>query len=420
MGSGSGGFDGADCRVSVLTPRGEGGIGVIRVQGRDAVAIVARLFRNPRGRRIAELGPGRLIYGLMERQGVPLDEVLICRRARGDVLEINCHGGIVPQERLVAALLAEGATRAPAMVESLSDEVSDAVRHEASQRLPDALTAEAARMLLRQLDGALSRQLRSCIILAGKAAAGDGTALTRLEDILDRLLRGARRGTALCEPPRVVIAGKPNAGKSALFNRLLAEDRALTHERAGTTRDWVESLVVIRGHPFRLVDTAGIRRCGDRLEMLGVDRSRTQLRESDLLLVLFDASRPLDGEDAEVLAAVGAATCPALMVLNKTDLPERISVGDVRERTGADPVAVSAVTGQGMPALEERIHAALFGAAEQDDAVVFTTRQRRAIRRAREKLEEGRRRRELLPDRLSEAGAILAEILESAAGVQPG
>ena len=415
MAWGSDGLDGADCRVSVLTPRGEGGIGIIRVQGRDAAEIVARLFRNPRGRRLAELGPGRLIYGLMERQGVPLDEVLICRRARGDMLEINCHGGIVPQERLLAALLAEGAVRAPATVESVSDEMPDRVRREAAERLPAALTAAAAGMLLRQADGMLSRRLRSCIILAGKAAAGDRAALTRLEGILERLLHGARRGIALCEPPRVVIAGKPNAGKSALFNRLLAEDRALTHERPGTTRDWVESLVVIGGYPFRLVDTAGIRRSGDHLEMIGVDRSRMQLQGSDLLLVLFDASRPLDGEDAEVLTAVNSAGCPALLILNKTDLPARTSAEDVRELAGADPVEMSAVTGDGMPALEERIPAVLFGAADQDDAVVFTQRQRRAVERAREELEAGGRRRELLPERLREAGVALGGLLESAA-----
>jgi len=381
------------CSISVLTPFGEGGIGVIEVTGTGAVAVLEPLFRNPHGRTIAQMRPGDLLYGLIQEGDAILDEVLVCRRPLAantpnepPTFEINCHGGILPLRRVLLALQAAGARLNPRGHCPLTP--LDVVQKEAWERLPDALTPAAAKMLLRQMQGALSLLLRQYATaletsLSPEALPPDIMGLlAALRQSLVNLAATARHGRALLEPIRVVLVGRPNVGKSSLFNALLGEERVLTAAHPGTTRDWVQALAVIAEYPVHLVDTAGIRVRGDALELLGAHHSRRQIDTGDVILWVLDRSQLLTPEDEAILALEGLRHRPLVPVLNKADLPPRLADCWADKRLGIASVTVSAKTGAGLAVLRERIvtAAGLRGTPrEVDGAVVFTERQSKAL-----------------------------------------
>jgi tRNA modification GTPase len=374
-----------------LTPPGEGGISLIELSGPDSVAILDRLFRNPRGVRVAHMDPGRLLYGRLIRGGVPLDEVLLeCVQTGeyGDFV-INCHGGALASQRTMSALAAEGA-RTVREKEFLARERrlgrADRIQEEAAQRIPRALTLRAAQVLIEQHEGALAAVRDELLRRAGPDAGPPPPALPPpdwpwIEERLRRLLATAAFGRGLVRPPRLVIAGRPNVGKSTLANALLRFDRMLVHPEPGTTRDTIEEILSIRGLPFTLVDTAGLREARNEIEREGVRRGALALRRAEVALLVFDASAPLQEEDRRILAHKGART--RLPVLNKSDLPAVISPELIEEKTGRRPVVVSAASGAGLGDLEERIIGAAYPQIPaRGEAVLFTLRQERLVKAA--------------------------------------
>ncbi len=330
-----------------LTPVGEGGISLIELSGPDSAAILDRLFQNPRGVRVAQMAPGRLLYGRLVRDGAPLDEVLLeCVQAgeRG-VFVINCHGGALASQRTMGALAAEGA-RPARENEYLARQrrlgLLDRIQEEAARRIPRALTLRAAQMLVAQHEGALGRCATNC---SGARNCSRRTGPGSTER-LRRLLATAAFGRGMVRPPRLVIAGRPNVGKSTLANALLRFDRMLVHPEPGTTRDTIEESLSLRGLPFTLVDTAGLRVAASEIEREGVRRGAQALRRADIALLVFDASVPLQEEDLRILARGGKGI--RLPVLNKSDLPAAVPAGLIEEKTGCRPVVVSAASGAGL------------------------------------------------------------------------
>jgi len=365
-----------------LTPVGEGGISLIEIAGPDSCAILDRLFQNPRGVRVAQMEPGRLLYGRLVRDGAPLDEVLLeCVQtgARG-VFVINCHGGALASQRTMAALTAAGA-RPAREKEYLARQrrlgLLDRIQEEAALRIPRALTLRAAQALVAQHEGALAAVRDELLRRAGLRP----TDWPWIAERLRRLLATAAFGRGLVRPPRLVIAGRPNVGKSTLANALLRFDRMLVHPEPGTTRDTIEEGLSLRGLPFTLVDTAGLREAESEIEREGVRRGAQALRRADIALLVFDASAPLQEEDRRILARGG--TRMRLPVLNKSDLPAAVPAGLIEEKTGCRPVVVSAASGAGLGELEERIVAAAYPQMPaQGEAVLFTLRQERLVRTA--------------------------------------
>lgn len=370
-----------------LTPPGEGGISLVELSGSDSAAILDRLFVSPRGIRIGALAEGRLAYGRLWREGALLDEVIIeCAALPPNAsYVVNCHGGAVALRRVLEGLVAEGAFLGEwtdLLERKRQWGLLDTLRAEAAALLPDAATLRGARMLLDQYSGKLSGALTTL------RHALDAGQLSEASAGLRALLATVPYGRGLLEPARLVIAGRPNVGKSTLGNALLRHDRLIVHHLPGTTRDTIEELLAVEGVPFLLADTAGMRGTDHEIESEGVKRSREELTRADLALIVFDASSPVTSEDREVIA--GAAGRKAIPILNKCDLPRAFDAGSLRSVFGVEPVNLSALTGEGLAELERCILSTMYPAIPPPGAaVLFTRRQEEAVRRAIADIEQG-------------------------------
>ncbi len=420
----------ADTIVAIATPPGEGGVGIVRLSGPRALEIGRALVRPAAD---GAAGDGawsthHLVYGHVvdAASGRRVDEVLAVYMAAPrtytaeDVFEVHCHGGPVPLRRVVELALRQGArpaARGEFTLRAFLNGRLDLSQAEAVLDVVRARTPTALHVAVDQLAGGLSRRLRPVTddlmgVLAYIEASIDfveeglpETAVTTLSarlDAAERALRAlldtARGGIILRDGVRVVLAGAPNVGKSSLLNRLLRADRAIVTPVAGTTRDTVEEPVNIRDLPVYLVDTAGLTATDDPVERLGVERSRDAIATAGLLLLVVDAGRPLDDRDRAALGAARALApeTPALLALNKADLPRRLDPADAlplfAEAPAAATVACSATTGQGVEELEEAIATAALGGATlaPDTAMVDNARHRRALEEAVESLATAR------------------------------
>jgi tRNA modification GTPase len=438
-----------DTIAAIATPPGVGGVGIVRVSGPESLAIARRIFRRSGKREeAADWQPEshRLYYGhaIQPRSGQTLDEALLAYM-RGphsytaeDVVEIQAHGGPLVLRRILDAALGEGARLANPGEMTLRAFLNgriDLAQAEAVMDVIGARTDESLHLALEQLKGRLSAEVQA----ARQDTLG---ALAQIEASIDfpddvpapepehlraaieaaagpvaRLLAGAEQGRVYREGLRVAIIGRPNVGKSSLLNALLRAERAIVTPVAGTTRDTVEEFANVRGIPVQLIDTAGINETSDPVEQIGVQRSRAAAATADLVLLTLDASEPLtdqdeavstalrvfgfgrhnsdgqeDGRQAQASRANGTGSGrPVIVVLNKSDLPQRLVEAEAAARwPEASVVRTSMVTQDGLEALEEQIRAlALAGQARataNDEALVTNTRHRDALRRTAEHL----------------------------------
>jgi tRNA modification GTPase len=320
-----------------LTAEGRGAIAVVRVRGPRAIEVADAVFRPNRGVGLARTGAGRLRVG-RAGDGVGDEVVAVVVATDQPIVEIQCHGGTAAVAMVMSALEAAGAAREdPASANPerrSSDLTADAVCD-----LAHAPTLRTAEILLDQAQGALSRELAWLIgaIDQDEAAALDG---------LEALVARAAVGLRLTSGWKVVIAGRPNVGKSRLLNALAGFARAIVDQAPGTTRDVISYATSLGGWPVELADTAGLRRTGDLVESLGIERAIRAQRGADLILLVLDRSEPLRPIDRELMVA----TPSALLVANKSDLPPAWAADD----PDLDPraiVTVSAARGDGIPSL---------------------------------------------------------------------
>ncbi len=336
----------ADTIAAISTPIGEGGIGIVRVSGPDAISIVERLFVAADGGRLSDSPSHRLHYGRIVVDGRPLDEVLVSvmrtprTYTREDVVEVNCHGGIVATRAVLDATLAAGGrlaergefTRRAFLNGRISLDQAKAVLDVVRARTAVGLEAAIARLGGRFAEAIRAVREALADVLADLEAEIDFPDLEvepesvadRVDALLGRiadLIRRAEEGRVVREGLTVAIVGSPNVGKSTLLNALLAEDRAIVTPIAGTTRDTVEEEASIGGIPVRLIDTAGLREPGDPVEAEGVRRTEAAVARSDLVLLMVDASRRLTDEDRRLLTVDWGV--PTVLVVNKIDLPRR-------------------------------------------------------------------------------------------------
>jgi tRNA modification GTPase len=393
-----------DAIVALATPPGRSALAIVRLAGPGAFEIAAKVVQGFRAQpRVAQLATFR------DAAGRPIDRGLYtafpapASYSGEDTVEFSCHGGLVAPERLLAALITAGARQAAAgefTRRAVLNGRMDLVQAEAVGDLIDATAPAQARAALAQLDGNLSRRLlelrTSLLDLLGLLSyeidfpgEDDGPiAPERLQGQLeqtcariDGLLSTAPEGTRLREGAVVVLAGRPNAGKSSLFNALLGSERAIVTEVPGTTRDAIEAHVTFLGWPVRLVDTAGIRDTSDRIEALGVAVSRQWLDGADLVVVCEDESQGTRHEAhgaQDTMRLETRASC--LVVHTKADLTGRSD-------------GVSVVTGQGLSELRQAIADRLFGDRVQLadlEPMLTRTRHRVALERARAELGEAR------------------------------
>jgi len=387
----------ADTIAAIATPAGRGAIGIVRVSGPGVPAVAAAVlgvmpeprravhcdFRDARGERLDE---GLALYFPAPHSytGEP-------------VLELQGHGGVVVTQEVLAAALDAGARLAEPgefTRRAFLNGKLDLAQAEAVADLIDAASREAARSALRSLSGEFSAAIRVLVDQLTELRAlteamldfpeeevdslhrGDaGARLARLRIALDGLLAKSRQGSLLRSGVHVVLAGRPNVGKSSLLNRLSGEERAIVTAQPGTTRDALREAIHIEGVPIMLVDTAGLRESRDEVERLGMARTHAELAQADVALLVADASDPLAPE-APLPEAVVRIT-----VVNKIDLVAGLAAG----RDG-EVVRVSAKTGAGLDALRSAILDAAGWSARGETVFLARERHLRALFDARARL----------------------------------
>ncbi len=403
-----------DTIAAIATPPGRGGIGILRLSGPSARTIGEPLLSLP-----APLAPGRARFAkVVDLSGEALDEAVVTFFAAPhsytseDVVEIACHGSPVLLDYLLRQCLAAGARLAQpgefTQRAFLSGRL-DLTQAEAVHDLIEASTLHQARIAAQQLGGSLARQVNpnktKLIALIAALEAGIDFAAEDNPDDLDLLpasqiaaqieaVRNALQsleqtfayGRIVREGFTLAIVGRPNAGKSSLFNRLLERDRAIVTASPGTTRDLVTERTSLDGIPVELIDTAGLRVSTEEAEMIGIAKSREALSEADVVLLVLDATQPLHPEDEAILAAFG--TRPILVVINKHDLAPAATL---RSQVTQNTVETSALTGSGIPEVRRAILAMLTaGSSASDTALVTNLRQQQSIAASVAALEDAR------------------------------
>ena len=405
-----------DTIAAISTAMSPSGIGIVRISGAGAVRTAGKIYRSPGGKKRLEDVPSHTIhYGYIYDGDLMADEVLVMvmrgpRSYTGeDTVEINCHGGLLAVRRVLEAVLHAGARMAEPGEFTKRAFLNGRIDLSQAEAVMDVINAGSEYALdssLSQLKGSVMRSVRKIReeilyeIAFIESALDDPEHISlegypeRLEEKtaqekerIERLIRSFSEGKMIREGIRTVIVGKPNAGKSSLMNMLVGEEKAIVTDVAGTTRDVLEEQVMLEGISLRMMDTAGIRETSDLVEQIGVERARKYAREGDLILYVVDASVPLDENDREILEIIRDRK--TIVLLNKSDLPQVISPGDL-EQMGTWPVlSISAGNRQGVEILEAQIRKMFFaGELEFNDQVYITNaRHKNALEKARDSLE---------------------------------
>jgi tRNA modification GTPase len=327
--------------VSRLTARGRGAIAVIVVWGPRAIEVTDSVFRPRQGLRLIDTPRGLLRLGHIGH-GLGDEVVVVVRDEVPPAVEVQCHGGDAAVSLVIETLQTAGA-RCSDRAQPAAHFADDPFAEDALADLARSQTVATAEILLDQLHGALCGGL---VRLKGWIAERPERALAEL----DVLIRRSEVGLRLVHGWRVAIAGRPNVGKSSIFNALVGFARAIVDPTPGTTRDVVSFTASFAGWPVELADTAGLRDASDHVENLGIERSRHEQQTADLVMLVLDRSQPLDPIDHELIA-----TSPAPIVVgNKSDLPPAWHEGDHFAGSRAI-VTVSAARGDGLDHLIEAI-----------------------------------------------------------------
>lgn len=408
-----------DTISAVATAIGEGGIGIIRMSGKDSLHIGNRIFEGFKGRQVHDMAShtaafGRIIDPDNKR---PIDEVLVLvmksprSYTKEDVVEIHCHGGPVPLRRILELTLREGARLAESgefTKRAFLNGRLDLSQAEAVIDIIQAKTDASLDLAMNHLHGEIATfisRLRNSILemIAPLEAAidfpeedieeitaeqVDGHLMTLIQE-LDQVIDTAYQGRILRDGLKTVIIGKPNVGKSSLLNALLKENRAIVTDIPGTTRDTIEEFVNIGGIPLRIIDTAGIRDTNDQVERIGVDRSKELAEKADLILLLLDASLPLSDEDRQVLSLLNKQ--PVFILVNKTDLPQVLNIDDLEKYSTKVPVMrISVQDGTGIDGLISAIREMVYSGGAVTRTVVSNVRHIHLLRQAAGRLIEAR------------------------------
>ena len=397
--------------VATAVAPGQGGIAVIRLSGPMAQRVVRTITVFPGSQ---EWLSHRVLYGhVLAADGHErLDEVLVLVMlaprsfTAEDVVEIHCHGGVIAVQRVMARVLEQ-----PGVRRALPGEFSqravlngrlDLTRAEAITDLVSARSQRAAQLAMAGLDGGIQRrivalrerlldqlsELEARVDFEDDLPPLDGRALLEeLQEVratLLELVADGARGAALRTGLRVALVGRPNVGKSSLLNRLSRRERAIVTDLPGTTRDLLESEIVLEGVPITLLDTAGIRATTDEVEQLGIARSHDALASADLVLLLFDLAAGWTVEDQALYEQIPGAV-PRLLVGNKLDLTNSAAEG--APSSPALDVRLSAQTGDGEPALVQALLAQCGSLSEQPLLIALNQRQSDLAARAAEALQ---------------------------------
>jgi len=364
----------ASSYVLPVTPPGEGGISIVHLISSKASEIILAYFK-PKNNPVNKIKPNRLYYGHFHDKGAIIDEVIInyIRASESfsgiNTIEINSHGGHMPVKSIMEALIKGKAKRINTnqlIALALKNKRLTQIQKEAFLRLIDSTTLLSAKVFLDQYNGCLQRALIKHKNNKKK---------------LTELLKSSALGFALAYPKRILITGRPNTGKSTLFNLLVGKERTIVHHTPGTTRDLVDESIAIKEIPFRLMDSAGwrtirgARSSQEMIESLGIKKLKKELKKSNIIICLLDGSSCISNDDIKIINHLKNRN--VIWVINKCDLPQKLSMQFIP----APSINISALKQKGIDKLNNEIikHAGIslsdYAPMSIGTAVVFTKRQ---------------------------------------------
>lgn len=377
-----------DTIAAVATAYGEGGIGIIRISGEEALPILQEIFEF-HGDTDTFISR-RMTYGKIidKEKNQIIDEVLAVYMkgpktyTAEDVVEINCHGSMVSLRKTLALVLRKGARLAEPgefTKRAFLNGRLDLSQAEAVIDMIRAKTDKSFDVAVSQLEGRLSlkvEEIRQKLLdlLVDITVNIDypdedieemtyeklEESIIETQDMIEKLLATSSTGKMIREGIKIAIVGKPNVGKSSLMNGLLKETRAIVTDIPGTTRDTIEEVLSIRNIPVYLVDTAGIRETSDKVEKMGIEKSKEAFNQADFILFLLDGSRPLEEEDLQIMEFLKERK--SLVLINKRDLGEAISIEKISAKLPASQVIeASLLKGQGITEIEDAVEDLVYG-----------------------------------------------------------
>ena len=388
-----------DTIAAIATAMTSSGIGIIRISGGQAFEVIEKIFKKKNGEKIDLSRSHTVQYGYICDQDEVIDEVLVLimkgphSYTAEDTVEIDCHGGVLMMKKILETVIQYGARPAEPGEFTKRAFLNGRIDLSQAEAVIDVINAQneyALKSSVSQLKGKMSEKvkaLREKIIyeIAYIESAlddpehisldGYGEELAKkLEPMvkeLERLIASADNGKVMSEGVKTVILGKPNAGKSSLMNVLVGEERAIVTDIAGTTRDTLEEHIRLRGISLNVVDTAGIRDTEDVVEKIGATKARTAAEDADLIIYVVDASVPLDENDRDIIEMI--RNRKAVVLLNKTDLEQVVSVEELEKQTGHRVIPVSAKEEIGIEELEKEIQSMFYqGDIDFNDEVYVT------------------------------------------------
>lgn len=391
-----------------------GGISIVRVSGENAIEIADRVFRSKKNISLAEAKSHTVHYGNVISQGEIVDEVLaIVMKApntytREDIVEIDCHGGILVTRKVLEAILEAGARPAEPGEFTKRAFLNGRIDLTQAEAVIDVINSKneyALKSSVNQLDGKLSEKIKDLreILLNNiafiEAALDDPEHISldnyvnKLEidvdncvDSVDNLLRNCDNGRIMRDGIKTVILGKTNAGKSSLLNTLAKQDRAIVTDIEGTTRDVLEEQINLGGLLLNLVDTAGIRETDDYVESIGVEKAKKYAKDADLVIFVVDASRQLDQNDHEIMDMIKDSR--VIVLLNKSDMDTVVDKAEINKYLNSSVISISAKEQTGINQLEAQIKDMFFeGKISFNEEIYITNaRHKNLLKEARESL----------------------------------
>lgn len=403
-----------DTIAAISTPRGEGGIGIVRLSGDKAIEILGKIFKPKSQKKVEDIKSYTINYGHIYDKETLVDEVLVSvmkgpnTYTREDIVEINCHGGYLITEKVLELVLKNGCKIAEPgefTRRAFLNGRLDLTQAEAVIDLIHGKTEKSISLSLNNLRGDLKEQIAHLKEILLDVAAHVNVVLDypeegvdepmpdnlvrdlhNVHDTITKLVESYDKGKMIKEGIKTAIVGKPNVGKSSLLNSILREERAIVTSIAGTTRDTIEEIINIKGIPLVMVDTAGIRETQDEVENIGVQKSKKVLQEADLVLFVMDSSRELSEEDKEIYENIQSEK--VIGILNKIDIERKL---DITSLTKVKKwIEISALENIGIENLENEIYNFILSENIEDSSeklIITNIRHKSALEKTKQAIE---------------------------------
>ena len=403
-----------DTIAAISTPRGEGGIGIVRLSGDESLGILSKIFKPKSKKDVKDIRSYTINYGHIYDGDELIDEVLVSvmkapnTYTREDIVEINCHGGYLITQKVLELVLKSGAKIAEPgefTRRAFLNGRLDLTQAEAVIDLIHGKTDKSISLSLNNLRGDLRDQINHLKKILLDVAAHVNVVLDypeegvdepipehliielhNVKDTITKLVESYDKGKMIKEGIKTAIVGKPNVGKSSLLNSILREERAIVTSIAGTTRDTIEEIINIKGIPLIMVDTAGIRKTQDEVENIGVQKSKKMLKEADLVLFVLDSSRDFSDEDREIYDSIESEK--VIGILNKIDMEKKLDITNLTKVKKW--IEISALENIGIDTLENEIYNFILSENIEDSSeklIITNIRHKSALEKTKKSIE---------------------------------